>query len=480
MDPRRENDVEQLRRLALTQKVQIDQLLKVLQIKCRELEMLKGGGEELQQTLDLLNAVTQKAMKAELDDAPSSDDKPQSKRKPRTKFGNTEQPKLEVEQQIFELDAPDQMCPECGGDLKPWEGQFDESEMIDVVEVRYRLLKVKQQKYVCRCGGCVETAPGPERATPGSRYSLGFAIKVAIDKYLDHLPLARQVRILRRHDIEVTSQTLWDLINALASRLQKHYDALFAHVLKAPVIGLDQTSWKRLEKKGAKPWQMWCLTTPDLVYHRICDDKGAKTFISLVGNYRGVIVCDDLKTHTAGAREGPGIVLAACWAHVYRRFEEAEPDHPEAGLMMGWIRELYDIDARAEGDRERLAELRRNESTPVLAKMKTWLWSQAPLRTLNIGTAARYALKNWERLSRFVDNVDVPLDNNATERGIRGPVVGRKNHYGSKSRRGTEVAAILYSLIETAKLHDLDPAAYIAAAVSAERDGVIVLPWQLG
>ena len=93
--------------------------------------------------------------------------------------------------------------------------QFETSEMIDVVEVSYRVVKVKQQKYVCRCGGCVETAPGPERAVPGGRYSLDFAIKVAIDKYLDHIPLARQERILRRHGLDVTSQTLWDQLNAL-------------------------------------------------------------------------------------------------------------------------------------------------------------------------------------------------------------------------------------------------------------------------
>jgi len=71
-------------------------------------------------------------------------------------------------------------------------GQFEESEMIDVVEVSYRVVKVKQQKYACRCGACVETAPGPERAVLGGRYSLAFAIKVALDKYLDHIPLARQ------------------------------------------------------------------------------------------------------------------------------------------------------------------------------------------------------------------------------------------------------------------------------------------------
>ena len=86
-------------------------------------------------------------------------------------------------------------------------GQFEESEMIDLVEVSYRVVKVKQQKYACRCGGCVETAPGPERAVLGGRYSLAFAIKIALDKYLDHIPLARQERILRRHGLDVTTQT---------------------------------------------------------------------------------------------------------------------------------------------------------------------------------------------------------------------------------------------------------------------------------
>ena len=82
----------------------------------------------------------------------------------------------------------------------------------------------------------------------------------------------------------------------------------------------------------------------------------------------------------------------------------------------------------------------------MLAAFKDWLWHQATLKTLSIGKAAAYAVANWDRLTRFVENPRVPLDNNATERAIRGPVVGHKNHYGSKSRLGTQVAATLYTL----------------------------------
>ena len=166
-------------------------------------------------------------------------------------------------------------------------------------------------------------------------------------------------------------------------------------------------------------------------------------------------------------------------AHVYRKFEEAAPDHPEAQLALKWIGELYAIDERAEGVLDKRAELRRTESTAVIATRKTWLWQQAVLKTLSIGNAAAYVVANWDRLTRFLRDARIPLDNNATERGIRGPVVGRKNHYGSKSKRGTEVASVFYSLLETAKLRNVDPARYLRDAALADARGEVLLPGDL-
>lgn len=480
MDLRHETDIEHLRRVALAQQVQIEQLLRVLKSKCEELEALKGNPEELQQTLALIETLTaQKTAAAAAESGSPPKKKGKAEQKKREQFGPKEQPNLPHVEVVFELDAADKVCPACGGALEPMKGQFEESELIDFVEISYRVVKVKQQKYVCRCGGCVETALGPERATRGGRYSLAFAIKVALDKYLDHIPLARQERILRRHGVEVTTQTLWDQLSAVARRLAPTEAALFEYATKQSVIGLDQTSWPKLEADATKPWQMWCITAPGVVCHRIRDDKGAATFKELVGNFEGTIVCDALKTHEAGARDGPGITLAGCWAHTYRKFEEAAPDHPEAELALQWIGKLYEIDEKAGDDLVRKAELRRTESTEVLETLKTWLWSQAVLKTLSIGKAAAYAIANWDRLTRFVDNVLIPLDNNGTERAIRGPVVGRKNHYGSKSRHGTEVAAIFYTLVETAKLHRVDPATYLLQAVRAADRGETLFPWQM-
>jgi transposase len=165
---------------------------------------------------------------------------------------------------------------------------------------------------------------------------------------------------------------------------------------------------------------------------------------------------------------------------VFRKFEEAAPDHPEANLALQWIGELYAIDERAEGDLVKKGQLRKAESANVITTMKTWLWNQAMLKSLSIGNAAAYVVANWERLTRFLNDARIPLDNNATERGIRGPVVGRKNHYGSKSRRGTEVAAIFYTLLETAKLQGVDPAKYLREAALADARGEVLLPAATG
>jgi transposase len=483
-DLEREQDVEHLRRIALAQHAQIEQLVAALARKCKELESLKGSHDELQQTLALIDKLTKQksALLAESGEreATAEDDSPSSRtKKPRDKTGPTEQPNLRIVETPCTLPPDELVCDACGGAMFEMVGQYEESELIDVVDVEYVMRQVKRQKYACRCGACIKTAPGLERALDGGRYSLDVAIKVIIDKYLYHLPLARQARIMEQHGLVVTPQTLWDQIYAIAQRLEIAADRLIKHVMEQPVIGLDQTGWPRLDGAGTKPWQMWCLTAPGAVVHRIRGDKSAATFKLLVGDYQGTIVCDALKTHEAGARDLPGIVLAGCWAHCFRKMEEAQPDHPEAAHALELIGTLYEIDERAEGDPVRLAELRRTESVPVLAELKTWLLEQATLKTLSVGKAAGYIIGNWDRLTRFVDDPRIPLDNNGTERGIRGPVVGRKNHYGSRSRSGTQVASTYYSLLETAKLHGIDPRAYLRAAILAADRGEALLPWDM-
>ena len=143
--------------------------------------------------------------------------------------------------------------------------------------------------------------------------------------------------------------------------------------------------------------------------------------------------------------------------------------------MLEFIGRLYAIDREAQSEEER-AELRRTKSTEVLTEMKAWLGETTPIMATDFGKAIRYTVNAWPALRAFVDDPKIWLDNNPTERGLRGPVVGRRNHFGSKSERGTQVASILYSLIESAKGRGVDPAKYLAAAVAEARRGAVLLP----
>ena len=138
-----------------------------------------------------------------------------------------------------------------------------------------------------------------------------------------------------------------------------------------------------------------------------------------------------------------------------------------------------------EGEREQafglLARLRDERSRPITTDIKKWAKEQLALPESTFRDALEYMLGHWDGLTAFLDDPQVPLDNNHIERGFRGPAVGRKNHYGSKSKRGTEVAAIFYSLIESAKLCGLDPRDYLLAATRAalETPGDVPAPHEL-
>jgi transposase len=168
---------------------------------------------------------------------------------------------------------------------------------------------------------------------------------------------------------------------------------------------------------------------------------------------------------------------AFCWSHVRRKFIEAERSCPrEAAAVINLIDELFAIEKLCKTgppqhfDGDRLAwtlHLRQQRSEPVLAALKVWGQTKLALGSTSFGKAQSYMMDLWDGLVRFVDDPNVAVDNNASERALRGLVIGRKNHYGSKSVRGTEVAAVLYSVLESAKLAGVNPADYMHAAVTS-------------
>jgi transposase len=298
-----------------------------------------------------------------------------------------------------------------------------------------------------------------------------------VGKYLDHLPLERQVRIMRREGLLIDSQTLWDQLATVADLLGPTHKALGQYVLQAPVVGADETRWRLMEQPVAKRWWVWTLCRDDAVVYRILETRSQQAAREILAGYRGIVLADGYGAYDALARAGPGFTLAHCWAHVRRKFIEAKPHYPEpCRAVLDLIGQLYAVEhevpclpaaAAVETAHDLLAlrgRLRQERSRAIVHEIQTWALAQRVLPESSLGKAITYLLGLWAGLTRFLDDARIPLDNNRTERGLHGVVLGRKNHYGSRSRRGTEVAALFYSLIESAKLCGVDPKRYLLTA----------------
>jgi transposase len=487
-----ETDIERLRQVTQLLIAENDRLHRRLQVLSAELAKAEGkDAERLQLELELLREQLHQRNQALFGTSSEKSQKTRSAsaeegtpKQPQTGHGPSAQPELPIHEEVFELDEPDRACPKCGGDLTSMEGQFEESEVVDVVERTFRLVREKRQKYVCQCGECVETALGSTKPIPGGRYSLAFAAMVAGEKYEDHNPLARQVRQMRRVGLEVTSQTLWDQILALSRHLGPSYWALKDFVLEAGVVGMDETPWPLLAKGKTKKWWVWSLCRPEAVFYEIAPTRSAAEVKGLLGDYAGVVMCDGYASYPSfvKGRDAPGrLVLANCWSHARRKFVQAAPNYPVAEEMVELIAQLYRVETEAGDDQALRAEMRRLKSQSIVDEMQAWLLGQRALPKSSLGKAITYTSKLWPGLTHFLTDPRVPLDNNATERSIRGIAVGRKNHYGSKSQRGTEVAAILYSLIESAKLVGVNARVYLeeAARRAILNPGTVTLPHEL-
>ena len=422
--------------------------------------------------------------------------------------GPTPQVRLPVEPVRHPLGPAEAECPACRGQVLEMEGQHDESEEITVVERTFKRLQHQYAKGRCADCGYIVSVPRPARLVPGGRYSEEFAVSVAVGKYDMHLPLNRQVRQMEHEGLVVTRQTLWDQLLAMSAVLDPSYQALRSSILGADLVFADETTWRLMEKGGTKKWWVWSVSTPEAVYYRMEPSRGTEAAKQLFGDYAGIVMADGYAVYQAleksleksGGRqtsfgkdgqvqvqEVPNFTLASCWTHARRYFWKAEQAGTvEASRALDMIAGLFAVEAKAEelaaGDPDRLLairrELRATLSRPLIDKLGEWRAQQRALPKSHFGEGLTYLQNQWPRLLRFLSDPKIPLDNGLAERAMRGPVLGRKNHYGSRSRQGTEVAALFYSLIESCKLVGLDPTVYLRSAIrrALEKPGTVTLP----
>jgi len=394
------------------------------------------------------------------------------------------------------LDVPSDACPCCGGTMHRI-GE-SESEMLDWVPARLRVIRTTRPKYACRICNKVVQAAAPERPIAGGLATPALFAQVLIAKYCDHMPLYRQSRIFARHGVEIERSTLagwvggacWWL-EALHEKLCKNVFAsghLFADDTPIPVLdpGRGRTKTGRLWVY-AREQRPWAGPEPPAAIYLFAPDRKAERPASHLEHFKGVLHVDGYAGFERLTVKGD-IILAACWAHSRRKFYEVAQatNAPLAEEALRRIGELYAIEAAVRGQPPpyRLAT-RQSKSKPIVDAFRTWLEQQLPHipGRSTLAEAIRYALSRWEGLTQFLRDGRIELDTNPVERTIRPVALGRKNHLFAGSDGGGTRWAIICSLIETAKLNDVEPYAYLRDVLTRMVNGHPInrldelLPW---
>jgi len=450
-------------------------------------------------------------------------DTQKKKKAKQTGHGPNPQANLPRDPQLHLLDEADQVCPKCdpARPLEPWEGKTEDSEEITVVERTFRVNLHQRQIYLCGGCGFVETAFGPKRLIPGGRYSPEFAATVATDKYRDHLPLNRQSKRMGEAGLVVTRQTLWDQIEQLYVLLLPSYLALQTRILESEVVYADETSWRFMKKGSTRRWWVWGATDGRRVFFLLAPTRGQAAARELLGDFSGVLMADRYSVYLAlekertriggrqvlmlvdedeptaqpgyfnpavGTRDPaggavrmptPDYTLAACWMHARRGFiKAARHGEAKAEEVLDLIAELYAVEAEAKAEVAQITDrdereaaliearrhLRAERSKPIIDTLRGWLDSTLTVPGLPLDKAVNWINNGWRQLTRFLEDPRIPLDNGIAEQAVRGVVLGRRTHAGSRSRDGTQVAAMFYSFVESCRLAEVDVRAYLTEA----------------
>lgn len=398
--------------------------------------------------------------------------------------GPSPQPELETVQEIFDLDDADKSCPLCTTDLEPWAGKDDESEVIESIRRQWIVVKCVQKKYRCPNGCTVVTANGPDKLIKGGRYGVGVAVDAAISKYDDALPLQRQVKIARREGIRLTTQTLWDQTYALATAVGPLCERIRRSILEARVLGVDLTGFSLIEKGGSKKKQVWQMSCPTGIYfemlHSKKADDGERLFVIGGADRFGGIAMMDGAPELLAIAQKLGFETAGCWSHARRNVIKAEKEAPgQVAEFLDLVGELYAIDHRAARapppddhrrgyrhllDLDELRKLRDTESREVCERIQEWIIAQSCVPGGLLKAGLQYVAARWTRLTRFLDDPEIPLDNNRTEASFIGLAQGRRNYIGARSERGMMVAARFYTIVESARVNGFDGHAYLRYA----------------
>lgn len=389
---------------------------------------------------------------------------------------------LPVREERLELPEAQRHCAHCSHDLHQI-GEEVVSSKLEIVPAQFFIRRLIQVRYGCRHCANHDVArppvvvPLPAAAFPGSMATPSAVAHIVTQKIELSVPFYRQEQHFTGRGLNLTRQTMANWMILGAEMLAPLYKHLHAFLLQQDVLHADETVVQVLreeDRKAQTPSRMWVYCTggesPPLVLYNYQPTRGSQHPTRFLEGFLGYLQVDGYEAYEKLAN----VKLAGCWAHARRKFEDAIKILPQSAKQKGhtpahagreFCNRLFAIERELKDKtpQERQAQ-RLLHSAPVLAEFKTWLQAQGPTITPKslLGKAVGYCLNQWAKLNTFLQDGRIAIDNNRIERAIKSFVIGRKNWMFCNTPRGADSTALLYSLIETAKLNGLVPQTYLA------------------
>lgn len=373
--------------------------------------------------------------------------------------------KLRSEKVTQQLTEEQRKCPRCGGRAERPVGDGKQTTIFEYVPGYFVRQEHAQEKAACACGGFIATADPPPKPVEGGHYGAGFAAHLAVMKCADSIPLHRLAKQYQRLGIPMARSTLTDLFHATATKLAPLSQRLLQLVAQSDIVQADETSM--MMQKPHKRGFVWAFIADGLVAYRFAPDRSGETPLAVLGGTQGTLVVDAYTGYNR-VTDVDGRERASCLAHCRRKFFEALDKAPtEARRALDLILEVYRVEheAKARGIVRTPAHLalRQSRGRAAMSAFLTWVEGEKDKHPPKgaLGQAVSYTINRGATLTRFIDDVRIPVDNNASERALRVVALGRKNFlFVGDPDKGNNLAG-LYSLIATCDVHGIDPIEYL-------------------
>jgi transposase len=372
-------------------------------------------------------------------------------------------PEVTIEHKVHEAARH---CQKCGSNELKKVGAGRVSVMIEYVPARLERQVHIQETLACPCGEYMVTASGPTRPTEGGSYGAGFLAHVVTAKCCDSIPLYRMEKQFKRLGISMSRSTLCNLFHQAADALEPIYQRMLSNMPAYDLVLADETPVPVQAENKTHKGYMWSFINKDYILYRYSRTRSGLTPSLVLKDSKGTLLADAFSGYNRICTPD-GRTRAGCWAHARRKFFEAKDTAPEAQLVLDYIKELYQIEYDAAVmnilGTHRHVELRQQRASPILNELHHYLREQQGIHPPKspMAKAIGYVFNNWDELCRFINDANLPLDNNASERALRIIALGRKNYLFVGNDAAAENLAGLYSLVATCELHGINPEQYL-------------------